>query len=619
MKLGALAVKTAQAAKAIPNLQGAASAPQGLLGRMAAAAQRTHGLHGRRDSRYALGPTQSQQGGFVTGQQGVMEAILSTLGPFGLIAYQYLQPQINSFAQQTLGLDLSEPYQIGYGGSLPAAREQLRVTQELMSQQAANRGQIVKQFADIAAEKAFEFLNQVGLNVPEDFKENTKGWLKNLSPQQAGMFVQQLGMVIPEVNTVMSRVDPSFISDFSPLVHATRLRSGGRFNEEVFRDTLERFNMAYQSGQFPGVPAQVAMNAMDYAIEAMGDQANTAHAANIAKVANDLVQRGLAPSFGAAMALAGSIDQTGGALEPNKVRRYAAYLDQLATRGGIDKNHIYEAARYAQQKGTSIGAAMSAVGAGGRIRADIRGQAGEQLGDVAAATMAGLGSSDNMKLLAAVYETDPKGRRLIAEAIKEGDAKTLAGIAQRARFSSKFMSLRNSADSNELANMMAINNPRMLEAMAVFNAQQSARGNRELHQLLSNRKELVQRLRERDFTGLNPLTVRALKARGGSLPAAALLQDKELRRSLRRGERLRQPAMEDPEVPKRLGFGYPTDAPPDRETRQRFINRTATPPKRYKPPTGIQRVFRGVKRGLGELGTSLLNTGQKGIELLGGG
>ena len=78
---------------------------------------------GRYSTRAAVGPTASQTGGFLTGQQALMEGINSTLGPTGVGAALVGMPYIQR-AAGNLGVDLQQPWQLGYGGSARAAQEQ---------------------------------------------------------------------------------------------------------------------------------------------------------------------------------------------------------------------------------------------------------------------------------------------------------------------------------------------------------------------------------------------------------------------------------------------------------------------------------------------------------------
>lgn len=537
MRLGKLALrKLAQ----LPDLQG---------GMMSDIRQ------GQYPSQVSTGPSAQQLQGMTTGAGLVQGGLQSALGDVGGLAGMFLQPYLPALSKY-IGVDLTKPLQYAYGGDPDAFVEQQRAVESAMQAQMQNQGETASKVLG----GALEFMkDKWGVNTAP-----VKQILSNMPPAQVGMFMQSLSGAFPQINTLMSRLDPGFISDFSPIVKATRLRNNNKFDPKVFNQTLGDFQRSFQRGEFEGVPAQVAMNAMTYAIENYGGSATPEMAANVAQAADAYVRSGLAPSFGEAITLVEAIDPQGKtAIDPSKAIGYANYLDNLAEQGFVNKEHIYQAAQYARQKGISPITAMTGVAQGGRVKRQLGG-GGDAYADAAADTMARAGQSDNIKLLAAMHQAGSRGQRnAIENAMKSGDARKMFQLVQRARYNPELMQKRHYVDTGSFLNEMGTRNPRLLQGFATQEMQDIAKrtGNRQLQGLLADPTELRKRLRTKDFSGLNTGTLKAISAEGpyqGRLAATALSSSP----AALKGKRLIAPKTPvTPKTPERFGLQHPTSAP----------------------------------------------------------
>lgn len=548
MKLGQLAFrKSAQSGQ--PPIGGAGLMwdPMGMLQR----AQHQRLQHGQRASDFAYGPPEAP--GFVTGQQAVVGGAQGLLGPLGAMATGFLMPYIQAAAGKA-GVDLQEPYQIAYGANPEDAREIARVTGQVMQRQFETTGATVQ---DVVSAADRQIQEHFGVDLPlEKIRQFPAG--------AVGNFVQQLSMFFPEIQTILSASDPRFISDLSPMVKATYAANNGEFDPNVFRNIIQDFQQTYNKGNFRGVPAQIAMHAVQYAKERGGPGAGMREAVNAAQSANAFVQSGLAPSFGEALTLINEVDPSGGLKNPTRAIRYASQLNEMAKRGFVDRKHIYEAARVAKQQGLPIRAAMTAVAGGGRARTMVRGPRGSEIAETAASTMARMGESDTMKLLAAAHQQSPKARGLIERALETGDNRLLDRVIQQAQQSPRLMASKNQVDASYLINRM---DPNMLRGQVMSDVRRFAAqtGSRDLQRIIARPEELQRRLRTRDFTGLDPQAVRYLSEggpTGGRLGAAAMTFAEPFSVTTD-FDRYYKP-------PKRLGRPFPEMAPSGPPVTQRF-------------------------------------------------
>jgi len=507
--------------------------------------------HGQRSSDFAYGPPAAP--GFVTGQQAAVGGAQAVAGSIGALIMGVAMPYIQSVAGEA-GVDLHQPYQIAYGANPADAREIARVTGQVMQRQFETTGASVQGLIstlDEQVEKNF------GIELPLEE-------IRHLPAGAVGNFVQQLSMFVPEIQTVLSTMDPRYISDLSPMVKATYVANNGEFDPNVFRNVVQDFQQSYNKGQFRGVPAQIAMHAVQYAKERGGPGAGMREAVNAAQSANAFVQAGLAPSFGEALTLVNEVDPTGGLINPTRAIRYASQLNEMAKRGFVDRKHIFEAARVARQQGLPIRAAMTAVAGGGRARTMVRGPRGSELAETAASTMARMGESDTMRLLAAAHQQSPRARGLIERALETGDNRLLDRVIQKAQQSPRLMASKTHVDPSYLINRM---DPNMMRGQVMSDVRRFAAqtGSRDLQRLVNRPEELQRRLRTHDFTGLDPQAVRYLSEggpTGGRLGAAAMTfadpfgTESDL-------SRYHKP-------PKRLGLPFPEMKPSGPPVTQRF-------------------------------------------------
>jgi hypothetical protein len=486
--------------------------PRGLIQR-ALEAHTAEMQEGRFPTFAQPGPHAGAARGLVTANQGLMEALMSFLGPMGAAAGMLGMPYIQQIANK-YGIDMNQPFQYGYGGNPQAFAEQQAVSRMLMQYQMQGSGQAASRIMEATSDVLRTYLGDKATGVTD--------WIASLDPGQLGMFMQQLSIFFPQIQSIMSRVDPSFISDFSPLVKSMYRETGGKFDPAVLKRNVDEFNAAYKSGAFGAVPAQIAVHSMDFAKENLGPRAATVNAANYARAADAFVKHGLANSFGEAMAMVEASAPGEAAFNPERAIAYASYLDGLARQGMVDRKMIQGAAQYAQQNNTSMGAAVNAVLMASRVRSRVGGREGQRYADMAAQAISGAAKSTSMKLLAAAYEGDKKARTYIDRAIEQGDTAALNKLSRKLRNNPRAISRAQFADSDAFVNRLSMGAPGILDSFVRGEVQRAASGNKQLQSLLANKAELARRMKTRDFSGLSDKTVEALSRGGGRLGAVAL-------------------------------------------------------------------------------------------------
>lgn len=507
------------------------------LGQLSQAEQQA----GQYATRSAVGPTASQVAGHTTGQQALIGGIHSTLGPAGVGAAMVGLPYIQR-AAGAMGLDLQEPWQLGYGGSPRAAREQARVSGQLMANQIAGMGESGSRLIDMLGQQAA----RAGL--PKQVQE-TLSWAAQADPQTLGMIIQQVGAQFPQLQVIMSRLDPSFVTDYSPLVQATYYQNNGEFDEQLFQQNLSQFNRAYRSGAFGDVPAQVAMHSVAFASEqGMSGGAALRAAQNVSRAAHSFIDRGLADNFGAAMQLAQSVSPNV-LQDPSGAMRFAVQMDHLARRGHINRQELAQAAQVAAQQGLDPSATMQAMAMSSRVR---RATNSEEAASTAANALSQFQTSHRAQVMGTLYQTNAQARRMIDQGIQTGDAELLDRVYDRFGNSPQLQQTLDPSAGSRFAAMVTQTNPDLLGRVVMTEAMDAAEGNPELRNLLGDRDRLIETIRTGDLTRFSRATQRALMRNRGMLGATALA-------TMRRpDEGLPAPVGTGDEPARRIGLQYPS-------------------------------------------------------------
>lgn len=491
-------------------------------------------------------------GGVMTGQQVAVGGLQSMFGSAGALAGAAAVPILGPKLQQ-YGIDLMKPWRVGYGSD-EAANEHLQISGAMMGPQLQAMG---------ASAKAI--LRKVSEYVPFISHE----WVDGLPEQGAGQFLAVLAPVVPEIQTVMRAIDPNFMADFSPVVRATYAMNDGRFDQQLFQQTLDNFNRAYASGAFSNrytgkhIPKDVAVNALSVAAErGLRGQALIRGAANLATGADALIEKGLAPNFGAAMALAEQLGETPVSLperrrptlkptrrsdafgrapslkfgqvkqadvlsDPAPVVRWANKIDSMARRGMIDKSQLYQAAQVAMQNGVDVATALTAVGMAGRVKKALGGgQAGAYAANVVANTMQKFQQSGQVQDLAVLW-SNTKYRDRVMKAVASNNQEELARLQNIVRQNPHLRELRNPQTAAQFTRMVVGQNPSAFRGMVQSQLHEAAGKNTQLKSFLGDQKALVRYMRTGDARGLSFESQKMLARNPGLAPSAlALIEDR---------------------------------------------------------------------------------------------
>lgn len=531
-KLGRQRVKSAQTQRP----------PPGLLGQLGQARQ-SNLQSGRFSSPYVTGPSPGQQQGFTTPSQMIAGGAHSLLGQAGGAI-----TGLGMLGAQAAGIDIPQTlYQTSYGGNVGEMRDQMAANEAMMGAQVSSRGKSAQRLINAVVDK----MGDKGVDL---------GFLKDIPAQQAGMFLQGLAPVLPELEGIIAALDPSYVTDFSPLIKMTRLTNEGRFDQKTFNQVRQQFDQAYQQGAFGNVPKQIAMHSIAKAAErGAGGENLIPHARNISRAANSFVQAGLAPNFGAAMGLATSMSPNV-ETDPTKAITFASRLDNLARKGAISREMISNAAQVAAKQGLNPAAAMLAVAKSGRLRGQL-GSAADEYAGAAVNALSQFQRSPRAAVLSAAYATDEKARNTIDRAIASGDVSRLNSLYEKLGRNPRL--LRTASQNPDLIShftgRMMMANPRVYEGLAQSSIMEEAGKSRALRRVLgrrSGRDEIIRRLRTKDFTGE---AGRAILETGKGNIASLLMMD-----PMRGGRVDATKATSDflePEAGERLGLGFPERTP----------------------------------------------------------
>ncbi len=485
-------------------------------------------------------------GGVMSGQQVAIGSLHSIFGQtgaaLGASAMPIIGPQLKQY-----GIDLMKPWRVGYGSD-SAAAEHAQISGAMMGPQLEAMG---------ASAKAV--LGKVAKHVPFISED----WVKSIPEQGAGLFLAVLAPVVPEIQTVMKAIDPNFMTDFSPIVRATYAMNDGRFDQQLFQSTLEDFNRAYSRGQFRNkytnkpIPKDVAVNAMSVAAErGLRGAGLTQAASNLATAADALIERSLAPNFGAAMALAeqlgespvslptksrpslrptrrsdafgrspglkfGQVKQADALSDPAHVVRWAEKIDNMARRGMIDKGQLYQAAQVAMQNGVDVATAITAVGMAGRVKKVLGGgSAGAYAANMVANTMQKFQQSGQVQDLAVLW-SNTKHRDRVMQAVANNDQREIARLQNIVKQNPHLRQLRNPQTAAMFTRMVVSQNPSAFRGMVGAQMDEAVGKNKELKSFLGDRGALIRYMRTGDARGLS-FDSQKMLARNPGLAASAL-------------------------------------------------------------------------------------------------
>ena len=556
MRLGQLARLTKTAQEGAPQ-QGAPASLVGMFEQLNH--QRMQG--GEYGSQLTPGFAGRQAPQSTGGQLGV-QMLQSLFGEMGAGLGGLALPILAPLVKQQFGIDLMAPIQTGYGGDPGASREAFAATQAMMAAQLSSRRDLVVHLSQELGERleSMGILSQLGMT-----KDSIADMVEGMDPQTFGSMFQQVAAALPEVTTVLTQLDPSFIADFTPFATQAMLQNGGKFDNRLFQRDVQDFKQAFAAGQFGRVPAQLAAHSVAFAAETFGPQATIAHAANAAQVADQFVRAGLAGTFGGAMALAKQVDPTGRFItDPQQITNYVQYLSTMSQKGMVNPQQIAQGAELAAKEGISPAMAMSIIARSGNLRTELGSAVADKFTSDAAKAYAGLQQTGQVDALARAYQNDRHARQSIDRAMQQGDMGRLTRLANQAARNPRLQGMK--ADTSSFMNRLSVTNPNLLEGMM---AQQIEGGMRSLpasvrsrlSRVLADKQRLGEAVATSDYTGIRDPRVRQLLQNRPDLVAAALSVDQS---ALRRGSRFRaarrvgRPDMQpvQPELP-HLGFGTP--------------------------------------------------------------
>jgi len=372
---------------------------------------------------------------------------------------------------------------------------------------------------------------------------------KSGNADAVGSVLQYIIPSFPELGTILSRIDPSFISDFSPLVQATYQANGGEFDETIFNRMHSQFQKTYASGAFGNVPAQVAMHATAFASQQGVPEGQLSSAStNLAQAADSIVNAGLAPDFGAALQLAHSLGGREVVLDPNRVQQRVAQLDNLARRNGISRDQMVAAGQLAAKEGLDPGSVMESVAMGARVSQSL----GAQGAAAATDALASFQQQHRPRVLEAARRTNAQFRAQIDRALAAGNEQALDAVYRAARSNPAVVEMAQDPSLGAAFVGHAGQKGMGVNQLIRGEMRDAVRGNAEAQKLMANPQELTRRARTNDWTGLTPETQRLFTSKGNTFAATALAVNPS------QAERGRRPGMvAKPEPVTRLGLPYP--------------------------------------------------------------
>ncbi len=411
------------------------------------------------------------------------------------------------------GIDITKPYESEYGGTADDTREAHAVSQATMVPYQVEAGQ--------SAGRLINGLDQMATKMFGPRAAGMASAVWNMIPggdQGKGMFVSQIAQAVPEIGDMMSRMDPRLITDLTPLVDATYLRNGGRFNAQDFQQLHQTFVQMRDNGQLGNVPAQVSMHAVPFAIKHIGPQVSAGQIAGLSRMAHEAQQMGFGSTYGASLDI---LDSFGGlsdaAKNPGGTLQYLGQLKERFRAAGLDPAQVEEMSRLAKSKGIPVRTMIEGHVGSTEAAKLFRDNPMQQQAMVNAAndTYANLNNSDSLKALAVMSQKSPRWKSVIDKAIASGNGRSINQLASQAMRDPTNWRLMQSADTSSIAQALS-NTPGASSEMIEGEAQRFAKNtnNLELGRLLANRKEMTRRLQKQDYSGLSARTVEALSAKG---------------------------------------------------------------------------------------------------------
>lgn len=437
------------------------------------------------------------------GQQGLTSLLGEVGGGVGALGMLGLQGFAPGLAER-----LNQPIALGYGDGDEELHQKFQIASSLQAQQLAGLGESGQRVLGRAA----QFMKSKGIPGADALAAAAAA-----SPQTAAMVLQGVVAKFPEVGQALAGIDPSFIADYTPFVQATLNVNNNRFDPQVMNNLLGQFKTDYSQGRYAGIPANTAAQAYAYATEKMGAEADPRAVQNLARAGDAFLKADLAPDFASAMVLADSAG-VDAARSPVQAIRYAQYMQNSIQKGFANKEHIQRAAQVAKEQGIPFTWAMHSIargsGAGRRF--------GKQHGEGVTNYYASLAKDPRMATLASAYEVNKNYRAAIDNAIRSGDARQLSNIINRASRDRTVLGHMNNADTPGLLNRISLSSPRLAEAlMADTIGSQIKRVDPSVASMFrKDRKGLLRRIKERDFTGLNSQQIRSINQLSPAIMAA---------------------------------------------------------------------------------------------------
>jgi hypothetical protein len=398
--------------------------------------------------------------------------------------------------------------QTGYGGNVQKAQEVQDAMSQVYSAQSGSLGEEIRTKLLGFSQKYPQIqtaLSAIGLDLNKPESANGIGSvLQSIMP-----------FAPPEVQSAISVALPDYIADATPLAEATYLANNGKFDQNIFNGIYKNFMDHKAKGTFGNVPANIAVSSLPHVMRALGSGVTMEQVGNVSKGIDAYISKGLATSYGDALKLMSGQTMQQIAKNPQFAENHANALDNMFNQYGLtaeQRQQVAQAPELAERMGTSATHLMLGIATAGAVQNRL-GSFGERYAKELPGAFADSVKGRQAKLLAAGYTSDKNMRAQIDNAMQIGGergAAMLAQISEQVRHS-PYASRANSMDEQAATLINKMNPDLQLGFMnnAVTDFVKRT-GGTQLMDLRNNPDELVRRIKEQDFTGLDTKTVRVL-------------------------------------------------------------------------------------------------------------
>ncbi len=463
----------------------------------------------------------------MTGGQGLAAAMSALAGEDAGAIFQAAMPFLAPYLKER-GIDVMKPYELQYGQDPQQARENAEIQKTLLAPAMQHLGQEVGKLINIGGEQVKKLTN--GYIPADKFTA-----LYSLLPNDQGQRDQVVGMIAstfarssPDIAAGMQTVMRGVVLDWDPLIRANRLRNGNNFNPQDFSQTMDWFQKAHAAGHFGNVPAQLALEAVPFAIDATGGKATPQMITNLAQVASEIQYRGLARDFRTSMEMATSMGDPRQVLtDPMRVLGQIHRMsNQMDSMNYTPEQRVqgYALVQQAKEQGMSVAALMQSLGAGGlAARLTAQGMntvAARSIARGATDALSTMGDATALKALTAYRGLSQAHSNTVDRLIAAGDMSGLDRVIDSAEGNPKLWRLMQGMGRGDTANtIMALEaRPDMIAGVTLGDARRQARQLRDpaLEWLVDNPAEFQKAVSSGQFSqyGLKPDSIDLLRADG---------------------------------------------------------------------------------------------------------